>query len=94
MRNVFGSISSNIEYIEHHNKRRKKYISDILNQLDLSEIRIANNHEDLVRLYEFLQKIKRAVIHESLMKNLTLVEAKKELNWHLEILKYGLLKEE
>lgn len=92
MKNVFKSIGGNVEYIEHHNNRRNDYIMTVLNSMDLSNIRI-NDKEELVKLYEFLQHIKRQVIQSTLMKNLSFEEAEKELEWHLEILKNGLLKE-
>ncbi|AIO18949.1 putative HTH-type transcriptional regulator YvdT [Candidatus Izimaplasma bacterium HR1] len=94
MKNVFKSIGSNMEFIEHHHNRRKDYIITILNRMDLSDIRIGNEIDELVRLYEFLQHIKRSVIQGALMKNLTFEAARKELDWHLDILKHGLLKEE
>ena len=93
MRNVFKSIGSNAEYIQHHNSRRNDYIGTVLSHMDLSNVKI-NDKEELVKLYEFLQHIKRQVIQGALMKNLTFEEAKQELEWHLEIMKHGLLKEE
>ena len=93
MRNVFKSIVSNIEYIELHNIRRNDYILKILHRMDLSSIKITDKNE-LIKLYEFLQHIKRQVIQGTFMKNLTFEEAKHELDWHLDIIKYGLLKEE
>lgn len=94
MKNVFKSIAANLEYIEHHNTRRRDYIVSILQQMDLSKLRLHDNQDEMIRLYEFLQHIKRSVIHGSLMKNVSFEEGKKELEWHLNILKYGLLKEE
>lgn len=94
MKNVFKSIGSNIEYIEHHNNRRKDYITKILNQMDLSNLKIQNDPKELIRLYEFLQRIKRSVIQGTLMKVLTLEQSKEELEWHIEIIKHGLLKED
>lgn len=93
MKNVFKSIGANIEYIQHHNNRRNDYIQTVLGRMDLTKIRI-NDEKELVKLYEFLQHIKRQVIQGTLMKNLSFEEAKNELEWHLEILKYGLLKED
>jgi hypothetical protein len=61
--------------------------------MDLSNIKIKDKDE-LVKLYEFLQHIKRQIIQGTFMKSLTFEQAKQELDWHLEILKHGLLKEE
>ncbi len=94
MRNVFKSIGSNLEYIEHHNTRRRDYILDILNQMDLSKIRNCSDPDEMIRLYEFLQQIKRGVIQSSLMRNSTYEEGTKTLDWHLNILKYGLIEED
>ncbi len=93
MKNVFKSIVSNIEYIEHHHNRRNEYINKVLSRMDLSNIKIKDKDE-LVKLYEFLQHIKRQIIQGTFMKSLTFEQAKQELDWHLEILKHGLLKEE
>ena len=94
MRNVFKSIGSNLEYIQLHNNRRKDYILSILNRMDLTKIRNSENSEELIRLYEFLQHIKRSVIQGSLMRNDTYEQAMKALEWHLNILKHGLIKED
>lgn len=93
MRNVFKSIVSNVEYIEHHNMRRNDYIHSIMSKMDLSNIKMSDKDE-LAKLYEFLQHIKHQVIQGTFMKSLSFEEAKEELNWHLEIVKHGLLKEE
>lgn len=93
MRNVFKSIGSNIEYIEHHNSLRKDYIGKILSRMDLSSIRVKND-QDLVRLYEFLQHLKRLVIQGAFMRNQTFAQAKETLEWHLDLLKHGILKED
>lgn len=94
MKNVFSSIGANVEYIEHHNNRRKDYISNIINRMDLSKLKVSNNKDELIRLYEFLQRIKRFAIQGALLKNLTYEEAMSDLEWHLDIIKHGLLKEE
>ena len=93
MKNVFKSIGSNMEFIEHHHSRRKEYISKIIKKMDLSKIRIGDDIEELIRLYEFLQHMKRNVIQSTLMRNLSKQEAVRELDWHLDILQHGLLKE-
>lgn len=88
--NVLKSIGSNVEYLEHHNNKRREYIMSVMNRMDLSNIRY---HSDLdkIQLYELLQNIKRIVIQKSLMTNMTKDEAKDLLRWHLDILKHGLL---
>ncbi len=91
--NVLKSIGSNYEYLEHHNNKRKDYISGVLGRMDLSKIRIEDENE-LIKLYEFLQHIKRSVIQKTLMQKLNKEEAIDSLNWHLEIIQHGLLKEE
>jgi AcrR family transcriptional regulator len=93
MRNVFRSIGTNVEYIEHHNNLRKDYISKILSRMNLTNIRISSQKE-LIRLYEFLQHIKRMVIQGAFMRNQTFAEAKEVLEWHLDILENGILKED
>ena len=88
--NVFKSIGSNVEYLEHHNNKRRDYIKGVLSEMDLSNIRFSNT-EDKIRLYELLQNIKNMVIHKSLMNKLSKDEAKEHLNWLLDILQNGLL---
>jgi len=91
--NVLKSIGSNVEYLEHHNNKRETYIQGVLDQMDLSKLRVTTK-EDKIRMYEFMQNIKRMVIQKALMKNLSSQETKDLLKWHLKILKHGLLKEE
>lgn len=94
IRNVMKSIGSNIEYLEHHNMKRKNYILEILERMDLSKIRI-KGQKDKIRLYELIQSVKRIVIQKSLMDKLTKTDAMELLKWHLNILENGLvIKEE
>ena len=93
MMNVGKSIGSNIEYLEHHNNKRKHYIMDVLDKMDLSKLKIYTT-EEKIKIYEFLQNIKRMVIQRSLMNNLSKEESKIELDFLLNILKNGLLEKE
>jgi AcrR family transcriptional regulator len=91
--NVMKSIGTNVEYLTHHNTKRIDYIRSIMNQMDLSQYRI-QEEEDQIRLYEFIQNLKRNMIQKMMMKNTTKEEAKNDLEWHLDIIKHGLLKED
>ena len=93
MSNVFRSISGNNEYLEMYNKKRTKYIEDILDRLDLSNIRF-NTREEQIKMYQMIQELKISVINRTMMKNLSKEEAFSEFEWYLDILKTGLLKEE
>jgi AcrR family transcriptional regulator len=91
--NVLKSIGSNVEYLEQHHKKRRNYIIDVLKQMDLSNIKITET-EELIKLYELLQNLKRIVIQKSLMRQLSKEEAQKLLKWHLEIIKNGVIAKE
>jgi AcrR family transcriptional regulator len=93
MMNVFQSISSNEEYISSFNKRRKEYIMGILNEMDLSKIRL-KKEEDLIKMYQMIQYLKRTVIQKSIVDNLEKEEAYSEFRWYIDIIKNGLLVEE
>ena len=93
MSNVFRSSSGNNEYLEMYNKKRTKYIEDILDRLDLSNIRF-NTREEQIKMYQMIQELKISVINRTMMKNLSKEEAFSEFEWYLDILKTGLLKEE
>ena len=93
MMNVMKSIGTNIEYLEHHNNKRKNYIIEVLDKMDLSKLKIYTTDEK-IKIYEFLQNIKRMVIQRSLMNNLSKDESKIELDFLLNILKNGLLDKE
>ncbi|MCK5761905.1 MAG: TetR family transcriptional regulator [Candidatus Izimaplasma sp.] len=90
MMNVFQSISSNEEYIVTFNKMRKDYIMRILNKMDLSNIRL-KEEDDLIKMYRMIQELKRNVIHQAIVENLTKEEASKNFKWFLDIIKNGLM---
>lgn len=91
--NVLRSIADNEEYQEKFNNRRLRYIESNLDILDLSNIRLSEK-EDLVKMYQMIQDIKRNIIRKSLLDNNTREQAKEDLRWYVDILKRGLLKEE
>ena len=91
--NVLKSIGSNVEYLEHHNNKRREYIMTVMNNMNLSGFRFTTDL-DKIQLYELLQNIKRIVIQKSLMTNMNKEEAKELLRWHIDILRHGLLKQE
>lgn len=91
--NVLKSIGSNSEYLEQHNNKRREYMVSVLSKMDLSKFRKMDEDEQ-IKLYEFLQNIKRIVIQKSLMTNKSKQEAQALLKWHLDIIKCGLLDKE
>ena len=93
MMNVMKSISMNEAYVQVHNKKRKDYILGILRKFDLSKVKLTNE-EELIKMYQMIQDVKRNVIRKSLIDNLSKEEAKKEIYFYIDILKHGLLKEE
>lgn len=90
-RNVFKSIATNFEYLEYHNSKRRKYMLDVLSQMDLSTLKPMDEKE-LVQLYEFLQSIKHTIIQKTLVNNDTEEDAIRKLEWTLNIIKNGVLK--
>lgn len=92
MMNVVKSISDNAEFIEKFNKKRMKYVKQILDAFDLSRLRI-NKEEEYIRMYYLLQETKRNVIGKSMFEKVTKEEAKERFKWYLDILKHGLLEE-
>jgi len=93
MSNVFRSMAGNIEYLDLFNKKRSKYIEDILDRLDLSNIKY-DTREEHIKMYQMIQELKISVINKTMQKNLSKAEAFSEFEWYLDILKNGLLKEE
>lgn len=93
MTNVFQSIAGNVEYLSKFNKRRASYVNDILDRLDLSNIKYTKR-EDHVKMYQMIQDLKISVIKKTLVNNLTKEEAFADFAWYLDIFKNGLLKEE
>jgi len=93
MINVFQSISSNEEYASSFIKMRKEYIMGILNKMDLSKVRF-NKEEDLIKMYQMIQDLKRTVIQKSIVHNLNKEHAYSEFGWYIDIIKNGLLEEE
>jgi AcrR family transcriptional regulator len=88
MKNVFKSIGNNYEYLEYHNSKRRQYILDVLNRLDLSNIKPMSDDE-LIDFYEFLQGIKRNILNKAMMNNQSLEESSKKLEWILNIIENG-----
>ncbi len=93
MTNVFQSIAGNVEYLELFNKKRIRYIEDILDRLDLSKIKYMKREEH-IKMYQMIQDLKISVIKKTMVNNLTKEEAFAEFEWYLDILKNGLLKED
>lgn len=93
MHNVFRSIAGNVEYLEIFNKKRINYIEDILDRLDLSNIKY-EKREDHIKMYQMIQDLKISVIKKTMLNNFSKEEAFTEFLWYLDILKNGLLKEE
>jgi AcrR family transcriptional regulator len=89
IKNVVNSIGDNTEYLTEHNKKRKEYINGVLDRMDLSNIRI-KQRDQLVRVYELLQNLKKMVIHQSIMKDLKEEESFELIKWHIDLLKKGL----
>ena len=92
MTNVFQSIAGNTEYLESFKFKRIKYIENILDRLDLSNIKF-EKREDHIKMYQMIQDLKISVIKKTMMNNLTKEEAFAEFEWYLDIIKNGLLKE-
>lgn len=93
MTNVFRSIATNGEFISQFNKKRITYITSILSKMDLSNIRFTKE-EDLVKMYQMIQDLKRNVIQKTLLDKLTKEQAISEFEWYLEVIRNGLIKEE
>jgi AcrR family transcriptional regulator len=89
IKNVVNSIGDNTEYLTEQNKKRKEYINGVLDRMDLSNIRI-KQRDELVRVYELLQNLKKMVIHQSIMKDLKEEESIELIKWHIDLLKKGL----
>ncbi len=93
MTNVFQSIASNAEYIDSFKQMRKEYVCGILNKMNLTDIRF-KKEEDLIKMYQMMQDLKRSVIHKSIAENLTKEQAFEEFAWYIDIMKNGLIEEE
>jgi AcrR family transcriptional regulator len=91
--NILKSISENEEYVNLFKQRRDDYIVNLLQKLDMSSIRFTKE-DDLIRMYQMIQDVKRNVIQKSLLDNLTKEEAIQEVIWYMDVLKNGLLKGE
>jgi phosphoribosylanthranilate isomerase len=92
MRNVVKSISNDKRYVENFVNRRIDYIEDVLDNMDLSNVRLTSR-EDLIKMYQLIQDVKRSVIQKAIIDNKTKDQAYEEFKWHLDILKHGLIKE-
>ncbi|MGS0971780.1 MAG: TetR family transcriptional regulator [Candidatus Izemoplasmataceae bacterium] len=92
MRNVVKSISSDKRYIKNFVNRRIDYIEYVLSHMDLANVRL-KDHNDLIRMYQLIQDVKRNVIQKAIIENKSKEEAYDDFKWHLDILKYGLVKE-
>lgn len=91
--NVLKSISNNEDYLKGFNDKRIAYIESVLDNMDLSKIKFTNKN-DLIKMYQMIQDIKRNVIRKSLIENKTKAEAMKEIKWYIDVLRTGLLKED
>jgi len=87
--NVLKSISNNEEYVRRFQTKRMDYIDSILNHMDLSTIRLKKK-DDLVKMYQMIQDIKRNVIRKGMIDGLSKKQATEELKWYLDILENGL----
>ncbi len=92
MMNVLKSLSQYEEHVNRFQKQRLEYISSVLNQMDLTNIKY-KEEADLIKMYQFIQDTKRVVIRKSMIDNLTPEQAKEEFKWYVDILKNGLLEE-
>lgn len=92
MMNAFRSISENTIYSEQLKERNEKYILDILDKMDLSNIKFKTKKER-IKLYHFLQNAKREVIHRSMFEKVSKEQAVVELKWYLDIIWNGLLED-
>jgi AcrR family transcriptional regulator len=88
-RNVFRSISNNYEYLEYHNAKRRKYILDVLDKIDLSNIK-PMTEDELIGFYEFLQGVKNMIIQKTIINNDTEKQAMDKLNWVLDMIQNGI----
>ena len=93
MMNIMKSVSQYDDQVQIINEKRINYITSILDQLDLSNIKYESK-DDLIKMYHFIQDTKRVAIGKSLMEKLTPEQAKEQFVWYMDILKNGLLKEE
>jgi len=93
MTNVFQSIAGNIEYLELFNKKRIKYIEDILDRLNLDNIKF-KTREEQIKMYQMIQDLKISTIKKTIINNFSKEEAFAEFEWYIDILKNGLLEEE
>ncbi len=93
MSNVFQSIAGNTEYVEMFNRKRIKYVEEILDRLDLSNIKYTDRN-DQIKMYQMMQDLKITVIKKTLINNLSKEQAYAEFEWYLDILKNGLMREE
>ena len=93
MNNVFQSIANNEEYLLEFNKKRVDYVEEILNRLDLSNIKYTDR-KDLVKMYQMIQELKISVLHRTLVRNHSKEETFADFEFYLDIMKNGLLKEE
>ena len=92
MMNIMRSISTNDEYSQLQKKRHEVYITSILSELDLSNIRITE-HKELIKIYHLLQDLKRNVIQRSMFEKISKEEAVEELKWQLDLVKHGILED-
>jgi AcrR family transcriptional regulator len=92
MMNIMRSISTNDEYSQLQKKRHEVYITSILSELDLSNIRI-KKHKELIKIYHLLQDLKRNVIQRSMFEKISKEEAVEELKWQLDLVKHGILED-
>lgn len=92
MRNVVKSISNDKRYIKNFVNRRIEYIKDVLSHMDLSNVKF-KEHDEQIRMYQLIQDVKRNIIQRAIIDGKSKDEAYDDFKWHLDILKYGLIKE-
>jgi AcrR family transcriptional regulator len=91
--NMMRSVGFNEEFMAKTNEKRHEYIDEILSEMDINNIRYKNK-DDLHKMYEMLQHIKRFILHKSRVFTWDLEKALMELSWYLEMFKSGLLLKE
>lgn len=93
MMNVFKSMALNNEYFAKYNKRRQEHILNILSEIKVDNIKYSSE-SDLLKIFQLIQDQRRNLIHKSMFKKATKEEVIEGYKWYIDILKFGLLKED
>lgn len=93
MMNIFKSMALNSEYFAKYNKRRQEHILLLLSEINLENIKYSSEM-DLLRIFQLVQEQRRNLIHKLMMKNISKEEALENYKWYIDILRYGLHKED